>query len=351
MVVTVVAALVSSAMAEQRRVRVAVPAPLAGLQARNGVGVHVAADIVAAEINAGGGVVGRPIELFRMEDPCSSQEASRVADVVAALQLDAVIGFPCRSTALAVAPALGRSGPLSILTAAQPMSSVAPRAGPTVFHMSVAVEGQGAVIASRLIAAGAAARIALVRDQTAQAIALGQSVERALREAGRGSLVVGTFKGGDKSFSAIAERVRALGVTHVALIAFPVEGALIASELVAAIPEIEILGPDFLSADVTPTLAGVALARMRIVRAVADPYGAGLEGRRLMGRLTAQGVEASREALVVATAIEAWAVAAGQASSIAPAAVAAVLSRGVETRFGRVTFDARGQSVVAVWGW
>lgn len=349
--VAALCAVVAVAHAEPVRVRIAVPAPQSGLQARLGVGVHMAAGIVAAEINDRGGVNGASIDLVLSEDPCDSRDGGRAAGALVAAKVVAVIGFPCRSTSLAVMPALGRSGLLTILTASLPGPGTVARAGPAMFQMPVAAEGQGSVIAARLVAAGQAARIAILRDKTAQAVALAQLVDVSLRAAGRAPIVVEAFTGGDKSFSAMVTRLRSLGVTHVALVAFPVEGALIARELVAASPEIEILGPDFLVAEATPALAGAALARMRLVRTVADPYGAGVHGRQLLERLTAQGVHASREALVVATAIEAWAAAAVRAGDMAPANVAAELAKGVETRFGRVEFDARGQSIVAVWGW
>ena len=339
----------SALSAEPARVQIAVAAPQTGLQARLGLGVHTAAEIVVAEINARGGVNGLPIELLLVEDPCASSDGGRAAVALARAQVDAVIGFPCRSSGLAAA-VFGKAGQLAILTAPLPRPVTGPLSGETVFHMPVAAQGQGGVIGARLAAAGPSAHIAIVRDKTAQAVAMAQAIDVALRSAGRMPVVVEAITGGDKSFAAMVGRMQALGVTHVALVAFPVEGALIARELVAANAEIEMIGPDFLVAEATPSLAGAGLSRMRVVRPHLDPYGAGPEGRTLMDKLTSQGIEASREALIVATAIEAWAVAAAQARSVAPMAVAAVLSAGVETRFGRVGFDARRMSVVPYWG-
>lgn len=352
---------VAAVAAAEVAIRVAVPAPVSGLQTQLGVGVHTAAGIVVAEINARGDGGRAQIELVLTEDPCSSLDGARAAHTLVAAQVNAVIGFPCRSTATAAGPVFGRSGVLAILTAALPTQAIGQqaigpqgiggRAGPAVFHMPVAAQAQGAVIAARLVASSPELRVAIIRDKTAQAVAVALSVELALRASGRGPVAVEAFSGGDKSFNAMVGRLTALGITHVVLVAFPVEGALIARELVAVRPDIEIYGPDFLLADATPVLAGAALARMRVVRAMADPYGAGAEGRRLMERLTAQGVEASREALVVATAIEAYAVAVGQAGSVTSLRVAAELARGVDTRFGRVAFNERGLSVTALWGW
>jgi branched-chain amino acid transport system substrate-binding protein len=341
--------LVTNTTADPLTARIAIPAPMSGPRAVVGRGVHTAAGMVAADITARAD--GLAIEAVFVDDTCNNSDAARVAEALAAAKFNAVIGFPCRPSAIAATTAFARTGQLLITTAAMVPPLAFKLQGPTVFHVPIAQASIGQFLSGRLSTAPPETRIAIIRDRTQQAIGLAQTIDVTLRTAGHRASAVEVFAGGDKSFAAIVTRLKAAGVTRVALLAFPVEGGLIARELVEAIPDIEIYGPDFLATSETPLIAGaVAASRLRVILPSADPLGAGAGGHQLLSRMKAQDVNASSEALVVAAALEAYGDAVQRAASLEPTLVAnALRTTAGQPKYSRFTFNERGQISVPYW--
>jgi branched-chain amino acid transport system substrate-binding protein len=313
--------LVTNTTADPLTARIAIPAPMSGPRAVVGRGVHTAAGMVAADITARAD--GLAIEAVFVDDTCNNSDAARVAEALAAAKFNAVIGFPCRPSAIAATTAFARTGQLLITTAAMVPPLAFKLQGPTVFHVPIAQASIGQFLSGRLSTAPPETRIAIIRDKTQQAIGLAQTIDVTLRT----------------------------GVTRVALLAFPVEGGLIARELVEAIPDIEIYGPDFLATSETPLIAGaVAASRLRVILPSADPLGAGAGGHQLLSRMKAQDVNASSEALVVAAALEAYGDAVQRAASLEPTLVAnALRTTAGQPKYSRFTFNERGQISVPYW--
>ncbi len=315
-----------------------------------GRAVHAGAALVASDIHATGAV---RIETVAVEDTCASADAVRAAEALVVAKFDAVIGFPCRATAQAAALVFARAGRILIATAPIAPPFGLTQAGPTVFRLPVAATSQGQFIGQYLAKKPAApeTRIAIVRDKTHQAIGLAQAVDAGVRAAGRTVATVEMFTGGDKAFGPLVARLKALGITHVALLAYPVEAGLIAAELVTVRPGIEIVLPDFAATDETPLIAGAAASRLRVVLPSGDPLGAAEAGQQLLARLKSHGMIAGgAETLTVASALEAYGDAVRRAGSGEPAAVAAALREAPgPLRYGATPFDARGHRAVRYW--
>jgi branched-chain amino acid transport system substrate-binding protein len=349
LLLALLALLAQPVSAEPVTVRVAVPAPMDGPRAPMGRAVHAAAAMVAADINAGDSPV--KVEMVPVEDTCTSVAAARSVETLAAAKFDAVIGYACRASAQAAVSVFARSGQLLIATAPVIPPFGLTQIGPTVFRLPVAEKSLGQYIGSRLAAAPAEARIAIIRDKTQQAIGLAQAVDAGVRAGGRMVQAAEVFTGGDKAFGPMVARLKTRGATHVALLAFPVEGGLIAAELVAALPDIEIIGPDYLATADTPLIAGAAASKLRVVLPGEDPLGAGASGQNLRARLKAQDIASGSEALVIAASIEAYVDAVRRAGSTEPATVAAALRSPPDRtpRYSAGVFDIRGHRVAPYW--
>jgi branched-chain amino acid transport system substrate-binding protein len=333
--------------AARAEVVIAVPAPLAGVRSAMGLSVHVAAGIAVADINAQGGIGGRPVRLDLHDDPCTSGSLALV-QAIAAGAASVVIGHPCALSVPIAAPLYRAAGKLFI--AAGP--SYPRRAGS--FEMRLpSVQAQADALARVLVSETTAglSRVAIVRDKTKLNIALAGPVEGALRAAGV-SVVTEAFTGGDKDFAALSQRLAAGGVTHVALMAFTIEGALVAADLVKAIADVKIIGPDQLGTHDFGALAGAAAAeRVRILLPASETlYVTRYSGARALAqRMAASGVVATREALETAAAIQAWAQAASSAGDLSLAPVAEQLKTARVTLLGPLSFDAKGDASLPYW--
>jgi branched-chain amino acid transport system substrate-binding protein len=330
---------------------VAIPAPLSGTRAAVGLSVHTAAGIMATEINAAGGINGQRLSLTLLDDPCSSSAGLLLAREIAAGPAVAIIGHPCAPSAQVAAGIYAAAGKLFV--AAGPAAPVlfAARPGPHVFRLP-APEPHGEALAKlvvRTVQANGGGRVAIVRDKTQLNIGLAAPIDAALRAAGIAPLT-DTFTGGDKDFTAFAQRLAAAKITHVALLAFTIEGALAAADITRAIPSVEIIGPDQLATPDFGSLAGsAAAARVRVLLpATADSYGQRFPAAKLLAdRMTAIGVTPTREALETAAALQAWAAAARGEGGVAHTATR--LTQPSNTILGPTAFDARGHAVMPFW--
>jgi branched-chain amino acid transport system substrate-binding protein len=341
-----------ASQAQTLEVVVAIPAPLTGRQASSGIAIQTMAGLIAAEINASGGINGAPLVLSLHDDPCLTGGFSKSIADIAASPAVAVIGHPCAPSARAAIPTYAAAGKVFIATGVDRRQG--PRQNLEAFRFRIPVPRVSqATFIGQTLAAVPGARIAIVRDKTQLTTSLAADVTAALLAAGVTASTLEIFEGGSKDFAAMARRLATAKITHVALLAFAVEAGPIAAELVAASQDIDILGPDILASSEFPQLAGQAVARTRVVLE-ADVAALGRENSAaaaLIARLTALGVKPTPAALATAAALQAWAAAARRAGTTQTTAVAKALAEATDTVLGPIAFDATGAAKADIWRW
>ena len=115
-----------------------------------GAPMRRAAELAAEEINAAGGINGRPIELVARDDAGDPDSAVQVATDLVAEQVVAVIGHVYSGTTLAAAPIYGAgSDPIPVLTPSSSAPEVA-QAGNHVFRLCPTDLEHGAALATWL---------------------------------------------------------------------------------------------------------------------------------------------------------------------------------------------------------
>jgi branched-chain amino acid transport system substrate-binding protein len=109
-----------------------------------------AAELAVGEINAAGGINGRPIELVARDDAGDPDSAVRVASDLVAEEVVAVIGHVYSGTTLAAAPIYGTgSDPIPVLTPSSSAPEVV-HAGSHVFRLCPTDLEHGAALATWL---------------------------------------------------------------------------------------------------------------------------------------------------------------------------------------------------------
>jgi branched-chain amino acid transport system substrate-binding protein len=329
---------------------VVVPAPLAGPQAATGLSMHTAIAIAAAELNAGGGVAGQRIELRLVDDPCTSSGGDALMRGLAReSDIDVIIGHPCGPSARAATALYRDAGRLFIAVGSRPT-----RPAPGAFRLPSS-QPLGEALAATILQStqtSERAHLAVLRDRTQLSTLLGTTIEQAARTAGI-AVVTESFPGGQRDFAAFAASLRAKNVTHIALLAFPVEAGFAVRALTEAMPEAKLFGPDHMGTADFAQMAGSAAANVRIVAAASLDHYAKLfpPARALTDRLRSTGVAPTREALEAVAALQAWAAAASSAPVTGTAA-----PRGVDlavqanpTVLGALAFDKAGDATLPFW--
>lgn len=113
--VVVLLLLVLAACAQQptteEPIRIGVIAPLTGVAANLGINSRVAAGLAADEINANGGINGRPIALVIEDGKCNGKEAAAAANKLLTIDgVPVIIGGVCSAETLAFSDVAERMG-------------------------------------------------------------------------------------------------------------------------------------------------------------------------------------------------------------------------------------------------
>ncbi len=339
---------------------IAVPAPVSGANRPLGIAILTAANLMAAEINAAGGINGDTVVIEPADDPCRSGASLATFEAMAQSRAAAVIGHSCAPTAVAAAALYERAGKVFIAAGAHiPTASIAN--GARVFRLPAAEAMPGTYLGASMAAMAQrqpGVRLALVRDRTQLATQQLQAASAALAAAGVTPVLSETFAGGDKDFSTLAARLAAAGVTHVGLAAFPAEAALLIADLAKMSPGVQVLALDYVATPEFVELAGAAIDRVRVVMRpdVATLITYAPRAAALAKAMTDAGVTPTRAALYTAAAIEAFATAMRRPSASGASTadgIAASLKdpRGAETVLGPLGFDRAGNATLPVWQW
>lgn len=147
-----------------------------------GPALVAAAEVAVRDINAAGGVLGEPVELYHRDSGDASEDTLESAmDELIEREVDVVIGPATSALAARIIPLAAAAGITVISPAATYPSLTLSDVDGVFFRTIPSYESQGALIARSVVAAGGDA-IALVSDEEELGIALESSIVAALAE-------------------------------------------------------------------------------------------------------------------------------------------------------------------------
>lgn len=321
--------------------------PLSGAHARIGRVMQIATEQAVAASND---AASKPeIRLRFHDDKCSRAGGDAVARRLLAAdpQVEIAIGFPCSTAVDGARSVFAGKQPFVVIEAggAFPGSGKRRQTARLTYRI-FGDQKQSESIARYLAKLPVSAKIGIVRDKTQFATRISQEVILALQKADRKPVAIEIVSGGDKDFAALATRLSAHAVTHVALAAFPDEAQLLVTELVRQLPAVEVVGTDTLArADFARSLGGAIDSVVIAIEARPDDFA---KAAPLLKRARSEGFEANKSALAAVAAIEIWReIIATERMSRDP--VAALRSRGFETIIGPLAFDANGEAELPLY--
>ena len=331
--------------AEKPPLVIGIAGPHSGDLAPYGIPTKEAVEMLAAELNAKGGLLGRPVQLLVLDDQCKPEIAANVASAMVSKGAQVVIGHICSGAAKA---ALGIYREAKVVAISPSATNPALTQGgdyPHFYRTIAPDDKQGQMAAGFAMTRLGAKKIAVIHDKGDYGKGFADAAKAALEKGGEAQVVL--YEGitpGAMDYSAVIQKVRHAGADAVIYGGYHPEASKLVAQMKKKRIDIPFVGPDGLMGSGLLAIAGAnaegvyATGPMDVskyplnqqVRAgYVKKYG------REPGMFFDQGV-AAWQALIAAIQ---------KAGDTNAAALEKALKGNlVETSVGRIKFDARGDA-------
>ena len=328
-------------------IRIAVVGSMTGSFAGAGDQVKRGAELAAKDINEAGGVNGRKIVLSIEDDACDPKQAVSVANHVVGEQITLVDGHVCSGGCIP-ASAVYAEYSVVMMTPACVNSKLTDNAfakgWPTIMRLYVRDDNQGKMLGAWIADRYKDKKIAFVHDKSTYGKGLADRVKANLNAAGVQEILYEGINPGEKDYSAIVGKLKALGTEILFFGGYPTEGGLILRQAADQGVKFQMVTA---SAFVTPefwSIAGSA-GEGTLFPFPRNPVSLGT-AKHIVDEFRATGFEPEGFTLFSYATVQALAEGVRRAGNTDGAAVARALHAGdpVDTVFGPVTFDAKGDA-------
>jgi branched-chain amino acid transport system substrate-binding protein len=216
--------------AHAQDIRIAVAGSMTGSLAEAGDEVKRGAELAARDINAAGGVNGRKIVLSIEDDACDPKQAVSVANHVVGEQITLVDGHVCSGASIPASEVYAEHNVL-MMTPASVNSKLTDNAfakgWPTIMRLYARDDNQGKMVGAWMADRYRNKKIAFVHDKSTYGKNLADQVKANLNAAGVQEILNEGINPGEKDYSAIVGKLKAVGAEVVYYGGYPTEGGLI----------------------------------------------------------------------------------------------------------------------------
>jgi branched-chain amino acid transport system substrate-binding protein len=326
-------------------IKIGVAGAHSGDLAPYGIPSKEAAELVAAAVNAKGGLLGRPLELVIMDDQCKPEIAVNVATSLVSAGVKAVIGHICSGATKAALGIYKESGIPVISPSATTPSLTKSGDYPNFFRTIGADDLQGKFAADYVVNTLKAKRIAVIHDKGDYGKGVADFAKATIESGGQAKVVL--YEGitpGAIDYSAVIQKVRREQADAVIYGGYHPEASKLVAIMKKKRVDIPFFGPDGVKGQGFLDIAG---KNAEGVYATGPENYAGLSANQAAraAYVKAYGKEpgtffdqgyAAAQALFDAIRVA--------GSTDAAAIEKALRSNLVETSIGRIKFDAHGDA-------
>jgi branched-chain amino acid transport system substrate-binding protein len=214
----------------QGTIKIGVPVPLSGGNAKMGDDISKAATLAAEEWNARGGVLGSKIEIVPFDDACDAQQSVTAAHKLLDAGVVAVAGGYCSSAAIPASAVYHDAG-VAFVADASSNPKLTDQGFENVFRVIGRDDQQGPYAAGFMMKTLKAKRIAIIHDNTLYAKGLADATRAALTgQPGVEVVFFDAITPGEKDFSAVLTRVKSLNPDATYFTGYYPEGGLVAKQ-------------------------------------------------------------------------------------------------------------------------
>lgn len=205
--VLLVAACFSTSVLAAEPVRIGLMAPLTGSWASEGQEMKRAVELLAAGVNARGGLLGRPVEIVTEDDGGDPRTAALAAQKLASRRVVGVVGTYGSSATEAAQGIFDEAGIVQIANASTAVRLTGK--GLALFFRTCPRDDQQGRFAVGVLAGTGAKRVAIVHDNTSYAKGLADQARSGLAAAGLTLAAFETVTPGERDTTTVLTKLKA----------------------------------------------------------------------------------------------------------------------------------------------
>jgi branched-chain amino acid transport system substrate-binding protein len=336
--------MLSGALPAAAQVKIGVVGPLTGPNAAFGAQLRTGADQAMQDINAKGGVLGKPIEEIVLDDACDPKQAVTDANQLVSDGVVFVDGHYCSASTIPASEVYTDNGILEISP-----SSTTPKytdaGSPYTFRTCGRDDEQAKVAAAYIAAHEKGRKIAVLDDNSTYGKGIADQMRLDLGKLGDAPADGASYTAGDKDFSAVISRLKADGIGLVYVGGYYADYGLLMREGAA-----QGFHPVWMSESATATNATWQIAGPAAEGSLftfPPPPAQNPAAAAAVAELKAKGEDPGSYLLYSYAAVQVWAEAANKAHSAKPLTVARELKKAGPwpTVLGPISFDKKGDPV------
>lgn len=222
--------------------KVGVQAPITGSYANEGQGIDNATRLMAEQINAKGGVLGKQIEVITCDDEGTAMKAAICAKDLVNKGVKMVIGSYTSTCAEAAQATYYRAG---VLQTSDGTSDTLTQHGYwTFFRNSFPNSAEATFAADYFVNVKQYQRIAILSDFSSYADGLATAVENAVKEAGGNIVAREKIKAGAQNFTPVLTQLKSKKPDVIFFAGYYSDGGLIRAQMVALGIQADFVGGD-----------------------------------------------------------------------------------------------------------
>jgi branched-chain amino acid transport system substrate-binding protein len=325
--------------------RIATVGPMTGQYAAFGAQMRTGAEQAVADLNAAGGVLGRPLALEVGDDACDPRQAVSVANQLAGRRVALVAGHYCSGSSIPASRIYEEEGVLQISPA-----STNPRYTDegrwNTFRICGRDDQEGRIAGDYIARHMGGQRIGILHDNTAYGRGLAEETKKALNHAGVQETLFSAYAPGERDYSAIVSRVQHAGIQVIYVGGYHTESGLILRQAKERGMSVTLVGGAALVTNEFWQITGAA-GEGTLMTFSSDPRKRATAAE-VVQRFRGKNIDPEGYVLYTYAAIQIWAAAAQHLGATDPQRVAQTLKASGPWRsvLGETAFDRKGDVTV-----
>jgi branched-chain amino acid transport system substrate-binding protein len=238
-------------------IKVGVAGPHTGDLAPYGIPTMEAAKMVAEQVNAAGGVLGKQIEVLPMDDQCKPEIATNAATKLVSQGVDVVIGHVCSGATKAALGIYKEAGVIAISPSATNPPLTQSGDYPNFYRTIAPDDDQGKLAADFAALKLGAKKIAILHDKGDYGKGFADFSKMFIEQGGKAEVVM--FEGvtpGAMDYSAVVQKIRKEKADAVIFGGYHPEASKLVSQMNKKRMKIPFIGPDGVKGDGFLEIAG-----------------------------------------------------------------------------------------------